>query len=148
MAINYIRGDLFTTPAKLIVHGCNAQGVMGSGVARIVRDNYSDAYKHYMHEYNKNGLQLGQVIFVPCGNKIIANAITQFYFGNAQGVRYANYEAIAVAMETINKYCEKEKIPEIAMPKLGAGLARGDWGVIAAIIESEAKFPKVNVYVI
>jgi len=30
MKIEYVKGDLFATNVKTIVHGCNVQGVMGS----------------------------------------------------------------------------------------------------------------------
>lgn len=32
--IQYKTGNLLDTPDSYIVHGCNAQGVMGSGVAK------------------------------------------------------------------------------------------------------------------
>ncbi len=44
MKINYVNGDLFATDIKTIVHGCNAQGVMGSGVAKSIRENFPKAY--------------------------------------------------------------------------------------------------------
>lgn len=36
MIIKTEKGDLFETPHKIIVHGCNAKGVMKSGVAAII----------------------------------------------------------------------------------------------------------------
>jgi len=44
-------GDLFSNTEGYIVHGCNAQGVMGSGVAKIVKDQYFDAFKRYAECY-------------------------------------------------------------------------------------------------
>ena len=38
MKIEYRQGDLFQTDVRHIVHGCNAQGVMGKGVAKLVKD--------------------------------------------------------------------------------------------------------------
>ncbi|KKN25229.1 hypothetical protein LCGC14_0887100, partial [marine sediment metagenome] len=32
MIITYVIGDLLESPYRLILHGCNAQGVMGSGI--------------------------------------------------------------------------------------------------------------------
>lgn len=40
MPIKYIKGSLLDTDAKIIVHGCNCQGVMGSGVAKQLKKNY------------------------------------------------------------------------------------------------------------
>ena len=35
MNIIYKQGDLLECSEQVIVHGCNAQGVMGSGVAKV-----------------------------------------------------------------------------------------------------------------
>lgn len=148
MQIEYIKGDLFQTDVKTILHGCNAQGVMGSGVAKIIRNKYPKAYDRYHNEYKlHNHLKLGQVIAVPCGDKIIINAVTQEYYGR-DGRRYVSYDAVAEAMQTVNRFFEVYGISEIAMPQIGAGLGGGDWNVIAAIIESELKNVKPYVYIL
>lgn len=135
MKIQYIRGDLFSTDIKHIVHGCNAQGVMGSGVAAIIRNNYVAAYQEYMNLHRRRGLQLGEIQAVSSNGKVIINAVTQDKFGGPQ--RHANYEAIAVAMEQINDMFYTVPNGRVALPLIGAGLANGDWNVISAIIESE-----------
>ena len=45
--IEYIRGDIITSLDDHIVHGCNAQGVMGSGVAKALRDEWPQIFKPY-----------------------------------------------------------------------------------------------------
>lgn len=154
MKIEYIKGDLFSTNITSIVHGCNAQGVMGSGVAKIIREKYPKAYDRYLKEYElHNHLRLGHVIPVPCGDKvndpdnfkIIINSITQEFYGR-DGKRYVSYDAVADSMNIINKFFEVYGITEVAMPKIGAGLGGGDWNVIEAIIESELKNVKAFVY--
>lgn len=156
MKIEYIKGDLFSTKVTTIVHGCNAQGVMGSGVARIIREKYPKAYDRYRKQYEQfNNLVLGHVIAVPCGDriadpenfKIIVNAITQEYFG-ADGKRYVSYDAVAESFEKINRFSEVYGITEVALPQIGAGLGGGDWNVIEKIIESELKTVKPYVYIL
>lgn len=154
MKIEYIKGDLFSTDITTIIHGCNAQGVMGSGVAKIIREKYPKAYDRYRHKYEKIGeLFLGSNIIVPCGDrlndpenfKVIVNAITQTSYGK-DGRRYVSYDAVAECMNDINRMYEIYGITEVAMPKIGAGLGGGDWNVIEAIIESELKNVKAFVY--
>jgi O-acetyl-ADP-ribose deacetylase (regulator of RNase III) len=142
MKIEYRKGDLFQTEIQTIVHGCNAQGVMGSGIAKIIREKYPKAYERYVNEHNTNGLKLGKLVVVPCGDrvkdfanyKIIVNAITQEFFGR-EDVRYVSYDAIDDAMTRINRFTETYGITQIAMPQIGAGLGNGSWEVISAIIE-------------
>ena len=78
MKIEYIKGDLMTSDIRHIIHGCNAQGVMGSGVAKLIRDKYPSAYTDYNDVYNNKGLELGEIVIsVQNDGKIICNAITQ-----------------------------------------------------------------------
>lgn len=156
MKIEYVNGDLFTTNITTIVHGCNAQGVMGSGVAKTIREVYPKAYERYRKEYElHNHLKLGDVIPVPCGDrvddpdnyKVIVNAITQDFYGR-DGSRYVSYDAVADCMNKINRFSEVYGITEIAMPQIGAGLGGGDWKVIESIIESELKTVHPVVYIL
>jgi O-acetyl-ADP-ribose deacetylase (regulator of RNase III) len=146
MKIEYRQGDLFKTEIKTIVHGCNAQGVMGSGVANIIREQYPEAYERYRNEYEKhNYLKLGDIISVPCNYKFIVNAITQEYFGR-DNKRYVSYDAVDDVMVKLNKFYDIYGISEIAMPKIGAGLGNGSWEVIEAIIENRLDTVKPVVY--
>lgn len=147
MKIEYRQGNLFDTNILHIAHGCNAQGVMGSGVAKIVKDQYFDAYKFYAEQYDEHGLKLGDVQFVPTNGKVIVNAITQNLYGK-DGRRFVNYEAVANCMYTINRELRCEGATHVAMPQIGAGLGGGDWNVIAAIIESEMIDVQPVVYVL
>lgn len=147
MKIEYRKGNLFETDILHIAHGCNAQGVMGSGVARIVRDDYFEAYKFYAEQYDEHGLKLGDVQFVPANGKVIVNAVTQNLYGK-DGKRFVNYEAVAECMRTINNILVQSGETHVAMPQIGAGLGGGDWRVIEAIIESELTDIQPVVYVL
>ena len=147
MKIEYRQGNLFNTDILHIAHGCNAQGVMGSGVAKIVKEQYFDAYKFYAEQYDEHGLKLGDVQFVPANGKVIVNAITQNLYGK-DGRRFVNYEAVAECMHTVNRVLMQSGEIHIAMPQIGAGLGGGDWQVIAHIIQSELTDVQPVVYVL
>lgn len=148
MKIEYRQGNLFETDVMTIIHGCNAQGVMGSGVAKIIRDKYPEAYETYRYQYLlENKLEMGSLIIVPCNNKVIINAITQEFFGS-DGQRYVSYNAVDDAMQRINKFSQDNKITEVAMPQIGAGLGGGSWKVIEAIIENRLDKVKPIVYIL
>ena len=61
----------------------------------------------------------------------IINAYTQYYYF---GKRPLNYEALRNVFKLINKNFNNKII---GIPKIGAGLARGDWNIIKNIIEEE-----------
>lgn len=145
--IKYVEGDLLMSPEKLIAHGCNARRVMGKGVAKLIREKFPHAYSDYM----VGSQRLGDVIFSQGPEKIIANAITQDGYGSSytnDRVIHADYNAIGVAFKTINRYCVENGISEIAIPKIGAGLAGGDWGVIERVIVDSAPDIIVKCYVL
>jgi len=78
MKIEYRKGDLLTTEVQHILHGCNRRGVMGSGVAKAIRDKYPQAYTDYNDVYNSCGLELGTIVVsVQDDGTVIHNAITQ-----------------------------------------------------------------------
>jgi len=145
MKIEYIQGDLLTTEVRHVIHGCNSKGVMGSGVAKAIRDKYPRAYQDYNDSYNSYGLELGQIIVsVQDTGRVIHNAITQKDFGRDPNTVYVSYWAIAEVFRKIEAW----DISVIAMPKIGAGLANGDWHVISSIIENTLIKTKPIVYVI
>lgn len=148
MKIEYIQGDLFRTEHELLLHGCNSKGVMGSGVAKIVKALYPNNYEAYALWCSK-GFRLGQYLAVPERGKVIINAVTQQNYGKVSEqtgpnpVRYVSYDAIAEIFASLNKVYANSTI---AMPRIGAALGGGDWSVISAIIESECKSIQPVVY--
>jgi len=135
MKIEYRKGNLLDTHCKFILHGLSSKGVMGSGVAKLIRAKYPKAYQDYYDQYNSYGLILGSIVLSkqPDGN-VILNAITQETYGR-EGV-HVSYWAIANVIRQLNR--SASRINSIAMPMIGAGLGGGDWNVIEAIIENEA----------
>lgn len=135
-------GNLLSVQKGIIVHGCNAQGVMGSGVAAGVRAQYPGAYQVYRQAYEKarqeglECLQLGRVVWFTVSKEpklAVANAITQKFYGRNPKVRYVDYDAVDRAFERIGQVAREHQL-EVHYPLIGAGLANGDWQVISKII--------------
>ena len=148
MKIEYRQGDLFQTDIRHVVHGCNAQGVMGKGVAKLVRDLYPKAYNEYLSLWMRNrALIPGTVQFVDCGDKVIINAITQKNFAKAYNdpTRYVSYDAVAQCMAEINLTIPGQ---QLALPRIGAQLGGGKWEILESIIESELTDVQPVVYVL
>jgi O-acetyl-ADP-ribose deacetylase (regulator of RNase III) len=156
--IIYKTGDVTEASEKIIAHGCNAQGVMGSGVAKAIRTKFPGCFEAYQ-QHIKDGYLLGTTcVFVAnyspllldeLNEKIIFNMITQLYYGN-DGQRYVDYEAVRSCMKNLNKRAGHfTKYPhEVAMPAIGAGLGNGDWDILSSIIEEECKDIQPVVYIL
>jgi len=130
-----VTGDLLTAPG-LIVHGCNAQGIMEAGVALAIKQKWPQVFNTYQKRHLGLGLALGFVVFVPVGDGsgvVVANAITQAITGTGLQVDYA---AIRACFAQVAKVARLPRLP-VHYPKIGAGLGGGDWTIIAQIIEDE-----------
>lgn len=137
MKINYIKGDLLSVTEGIIVHGCNAQGVMGSGVALAVRQKYPKVYEKYKQEIQLGFLGLGDVQLVKVKqNLFICNAITQEFYGRSNKL-YVSYDAIRNVFLDVFAAAE-DGVYDVSTPKIGAGLGGGDWEVILKIIKEAA----------
>jgi O-acetyl-ADP-ribose deacetylase (regulator of RNase III) len=141
MKIEYKSDNIITAPEPLIIHGCNCQGVMGSGVALAIRNRFPRAFGSYRATYigNDNKLELGTVIFVthtdPVTLKYIGNCMTQEYYGRVPNTQYCDYNAIEKCLLEVKSFCVDSEIDSFAMPKIGCGLGGGDWNIVSNIIE-------------
>lgn len=144
MDIIYKIGSILEATEPYIIHGCNAQGRMGSGVAKVLMDRYPEVRERYLdlYEYFQHGSEpfLGTIHKVQTqGRHTVFNAITQEHFGY-DGKLYASYDAIRQCMTALDHTmadieASKGETPHVAMPLLGCGLAGGDWQLVSAIVE-------------
>jgi O-acetyl-ADP-ribose deacetylase (regulator of RNase III) len=143
MKIIYKQGDLLKCTEKVIVHGCNAQGVMGSGVALAIKSKYPEAYNVYRKAYTDGICTVGDTYCITIGDVTVVNAVTQESYGRDKWRLYADYFGISCAFGDINRIFKGQSI---AIPKIGAGLANGDWNVIEKIIKEECTDVQVVCY--
>jgi len=151
-------GDLLSVTEGFIVHGCNARGIMGSGVALQIRRRYPEAFRGY-YEYVKRvenyNARLGDAGNIKLAGKVInhfvdkklviVNAITQDSFGRDPNVIYVDYDAVRESFKVLNGMLqarrnndEYEKIKKVVnFPLIGCGLANGDWEIVRDIIDEE-----------
>lgn len=145
-------GNLLDVKKGHIVHGCNAQGVMGSGVALAVKETYPEAYSNYVGLYKSTGLALGRAypVFIQPG-LVVWNAITQTFYGAGQ--RQVSYDAIQSCFEEVNRTIAGDlydraqnpdpELDTIHIPMIGAARGGGDWEIIRTIIERTVDYPVV-----
>ena len=134
------RGDLLALARRgdfdVIVHGCNCFCAMGNGIAGQIKRQFPAAFEADKKTIKGDRAKLGTCsmasIDVDGHSLVIVNAYTQFTWSKPEQV--ADYEAIRRCMRFIKaQYAGRS----IGLPRIGAGLAGGDWQVIAKIIEEE-----------
>lgn len=140
-----IKGDLIDLINKnhfdIIVHGCNCFCTMGSGFAKLIKENFHEAYLEDLKTIKGDMGKLGNYSKIECirNNRIkpiiIVNAYTQYRYGRNK--MHTDYNAILSVFKRISNDFNKNM--EIAYPKIGAGLGGGDWNIISNIIDNELK---------
>ena len=144
MSIEIINGDLLEAfnrdEVDYIAHCVNAQGVMGSGIARQIKADYPLVFANYKkrcdQEIDKYCL-LGSAQKVTSGweyeNKAIFNLFGQEFYGVHK--RQVNYGAIATALLNMRHQIH-DSTTIVGFPfGMCCGLAGGDWEVILEMIE-------------
>lgn len=138
--MNTISGDLIQLAIDgqfdVIVHGCNCQCQMGKGIALSIKREFPEAYAADCETVKGDAKKLGTVSVAKVERHgrvfYIANGYTQYHWRGV-GVK-AEYEAIRAVMKSVRSAFQGKRI---GYPKIGAGLAGGDWEVIRAIINEE-----------
>jgi len=147
MITKHINDSILNTELKFIAHGVNCQGAMGSGVAKVLYEKYPEVREQYMLAAPGNILfedVLGEHVFIEVEpNKFVINCYTQLNYGR-DGKKYVNYWAIAKVFHDLsmcssvanenNNHIRSHDIMRLAIPKIGCGLAGGDWDIVEAII--------------
>lgn len=141
MEVIYKIGNLLNAQTDVIAHQVNCQGVMGSGVAKQIKEKWPDVFKQYdyhvrMLDHNVLGdCQLVQIK----ENKFVANLFGQRYYGR-ENLRYTSYDGIYDALVKLLVQMNLRNSKSISFPyKMSSDRGGADWNVILAMIESVFK---------
>jgi O-acetyl-ADP-ribose deacetylase (regulator of RNase III) len=138
--MNIIQGDLIELAKAgefdVIIQGCNCQCRMARGIALTIEQQFPEAYTADCQTEIGDRTKLGNFTSVQIDrdgfNFTIVNGYTQFHW-QGEGV-LADYDAIRSVFRQVKHQFSGKRI---GYPKIGAGLARGDWAIISDIIETE-----------
>jgi len=133
-----VKGDLIQLALDgafdVIVHGCNCFHKMGAGIAKPIAQQFPEAYEADKTTPYKDITKLGTISTarIERGNAsfTVVNAYTQFDW-RGRGLK-ADYDAIESCFRRVAREFADARI---GYPLIGAGLAGGDWSLIAPRIE-------------
>lgn len=142
--MNIITGNLITLAKEghfdAIIHGCNCFCNMGAGLAPQIKSHFPCAWNADQRttkgDKNKLGMySLGR--FPLPQNKfnrnllLVVNAYTQFGYGRGLDFDYGAFKSV---LQALSQDREFEHVESWGFPRIGAGLAGGDWERIEDMI--------------
>jgi O-acetyl-ADP-ribose deacetylase (regulator of RNase III) len=150
MKIIYCNGNLLDAQTDVIAHQVNCQGVMGSGVAKQIREKWANVYTAYRAEYDLftdlNKPLLGNCQLVQVNDhQYVANLFGQDKYGY-DGKRYTSYDGIYDTLTSLTIQMMDNGMESLAIPyKMSSDRGGADWNIILAMIESVFKNTNITI---
>jgi len=143
--ITYVIGDA-TNPQgegmKIIPHVCNDIRAWGAGFVMALSKKWG--YPEWVYR-NKTEMVLGNVTIVSVEDSIlVANMIGQHGIYIKNNIIPLRYDVLKDCLIELNDVATNLKA-SIHMPRIGSGLAGGEWRIIEDLIEENVHVP-VTVY--
>jgi O-acetyl-ADP-ribose deacetylase (regulator of RNase III) len=123
--ITYVVGDIFRSPAKVLVNTVNTKGIMGKGLAKDFKAIYPEMFRKYQHLCEEKRFDVGQLYLFRTPNKWVLNFPTKRDWKHPSRPQYIE----AGLKAFVNGYA-KAGITSVAFPQLGCG--HGDHTLIRA----------------
>ena len=138
----YIEGNIFESPAQVIVNTVNTVGVMGKGIALEFKKRYPDMFIAYRAACEKHQLTTGKLMLWRAPDHWVLLFPTKQNWRNPSKIEYIE-EGL---FKFVSTYAEKN-ISSIAFPKLGCGNGELDWNDVRPIMEKYLKPLPIDVYI-
>ncbi|AAQ81423.1 hypothetical protein [Aeromonas phage SW69-9] len=156
MIVQYVKGNAISLFLEgkydIFGHGCNIFNRMGSGIAKEVRERLPQLYvmdlKTVSGDRNKLGTIQAALINVEGRTSCGVNMYTQATFWDPTDM--LSYDAVRSTFTMLNDSVAETSVGgsnmTMCIPMIGAGLARGDWSKISAIIDEVT--PNIDITVV
>lgn len=120
--ITYVSGDIFESPAQVLVNPVNTVGVMGKGLAYDFKKIYPAMFKQYQQLCERHQFTVGQLWLYKSPQKWILNFPTKKHWRENSKPEYIE----AGLKKFVETYADKG-ILSISFPLLGCGYGELDW---------------------
>lgn len=140
--IEYIEGDIFDSPAQVIVNTVNTVGVMGKGLALSFKQRYPQMFERYKIACEKHQLTIGKLMLFYEPDHWLLLFPTKENWRNPSKLEYLEKGL----MKFVNTYTDKN-ISSIAFPKLGCGNGELNWDEVRPIMEKYLKPLPIDIYI-
>lgn len=141
--ITYVLGDLFVSPASVLVNTVNTVGVMGKGIAKDFKAYFPAMFDEYQRLCESGQLTIGSLYLYRTLHKSVLNFPTKRHW--RQKSRLDDIEA---GLRTFVSSYAAYGITDIAFPQLGCGNGELDWeSQVQPLMERYLKPLPIAVYI-
>ncbi len=114
--ITYVYGDLFYSPARVLVNPVNTMGAMGAGLAYDFKRYFPDMFTQYQELCRADQFEVGQLLLYKTPHKWVLNFPTKKHWRAESKLEYleAGLQKFATTFATLN-------IISVSFPLLGTG---------------------------
>ncbi len=131
MIYNEIYKNLFTVDKKYtLAHAISLDSNMGQGIAVDFNKHFKGMKTYLINYITYNDTTIPDVIMYDKKEQKVFNLITK-----KKCTGKPNYNTIGCCIEKMAKMCKENNIKFLAMPKIGCGLDRLQWGEIREMIK-------------
>ena len=120
--ILYVKGDLFQSPAQVLVNTVNTVGVMGKGIALGFKKLFPDMYRQYRDLCESGQLDIGKLWLYKSANKWVLNFPTKRHWRQPSRIEY-----IEAGLRKFENSYLAFGIQSVAFPPLGCGNGQLDF---------------------
>jgi O-acetyl-ADP-ribose deacetylase (regulator of RNase III) len=123
--IKSISGDILRTTSEYLAHGVatGAQEGLGTGLALKIASQWPEVQKHFKQFTRGNKFQGGDLFVVAPAR----NRPGVIYIATQPDMYHATTSFLNRGLRKLARYCVKNKIESVSLPRIGSGLGKLDW---------------------
>lgn len=140
--IEYLEGDLFDSPAQVIVNTVNTVGIMGKGIALEFKNRYPQMFEKYKLACEKHTLVIGKLMLISESDHLI------LLFPTKENWRFpSKLSYIERGLKHFRDNYAQRGITSIAFPKLGCGNGELNWDDVQPLMEKYLSDLPIDIYI-
>ena len=133
--IKILIGNIFESEMKTLVNTVNCVGVMGKGIAKVVKEQYPKMFEDYVHRCKMGQVRLGEPYrYSDLTGVSIVNFPTKKHWRAA--TRLSDIEN---GLDYFVEHVHAWKIESVAFPPLGCGNGGLEWAKVGPLMYSKLK---------
>ena len=131
----------------VIGHCANCFNTMKSGIAPQIARAFPEAWAADQDTDKGCKSKLGHFTWAVSGDVTVFNLYGQYHY-SPRTIMHLDYGALLSSLDWAAWFMKKAGDKSIGLPKIGCGLAGGDWNIVLGIIRRTLKDFDVTIYVL